>query len=181
MARSHSSPLAKFVADELSKLCEQKRTGTFLAVTVDNLLAQFSLRQGEIVSLSFQHKQGTEALTLLQRQEGKVSVSRFVDGQLPATRQDLPPTDLILEQLLGKSDPVSGLVDPRSVRMLSEQTKTVLQEELIEFIGPMAVIVCEEVWGTVRGLEAALDALSRELPDSNQAALFRQNVLKRLQ
>jgi len=55
-----------------------------------------------------------------------------------------------------------------------------LQEELIEFIGPMAVLVCEEVWSTVKGLEAALDALSRELPDSNQAARFRQNVLKRL-
>ncbi|HRD65264.1 MAG TPA: hypothetical protein PKY50_03835 [Candidatus Competibacter sp.] len=180
MAQSRSSIFARFVADELYKLCEQKRTGTFLAVTVDNLLAQFGLRQGEIVSLSFQHKQGTEALNLLQRQEGKPGVSRFMDGHLPATRLDLPPTDLILEQLLGKSDPASGLVDPRSVRMLSEQTKTVLQEELIEFIGPMAVIVCEEVWSTVKGLEAALDALSRELPDSNQAARFRQNVLKRL-
>lgn len=180
MAQSRSFTFARFVADELYKLCEQKRSGTFLAVTVDNLLAQFSLRQGEIVSLSFQHKQGTEALILLQRQGGKVSVSRFVEGQLSATRLDLPPTDLILEQLLGTSDPVSGLVDPRSVRMLSEHTKAVLQEELTEFIGPMAVIVCEEVWSAVRGLEAALDALSRELPDSNQAARFRQNVLKRL-
>lgn len=180
MAQSRSSTFARFVADELYKLCEQKRTGTLLAVTVDNRLAQFSLRQGEIVWLSFQHKQGTEALNLLQRQEGEISVSRFVDGQLPAARLDLPPTDLILEQLLGKSDPVSGLVDPRSVRMLSEQTKAVLQEELIEFIGPMAVIVCEEVWSTAKGLEAALDALGRELPDPGQAARFRQNVLKRL-
>lgn len=179
MAQSRSSTFARFVADELYKLCEQKRTGTFLAVTVDNRLTQFGLRQGEIVSLSFQHKQGTEALNLLQRQEGEVGVFRFME-HLPATQQDLPPTDLILDQLLGKSDPVSGLVDPRSVRMLSEQTKTVLQEELIEFIGPMAVIVCEEVWSTAKGLEAALDALSRELPDSNQAARFRQNVLKRL-
>jgi len=69
--------------------------------------------------------------------------------------------------------------EPRSGRM-TEQVKAVVEQELMEFIGPMAMIVCEEVWNAVNSLDTALDALSRELPDPGQIARFRQNVLKRL-
>ncbi|MDG4550825.1 MAG: hypothetical protein P9F19_08520 [Candidatus Contendobacter sp.] len=83
------------------------------------------------------------------------------------------------------ADPVSvrtrpTAADPVSGRVLSDQVKAALKQELAEFIGPMAAIVCEEAWASASSLAQVLDALSRELPDPKQAARFRQNILKRL-
>ena len=91
----------------------------------------------------------------------------------------LPPTGQILELLEGKSESLPAGADPRSGRM-TEQTKMIVEEELVELIGPIAAILCDEVWSSVGSLDAVLEALSRELPDPDQAARFRKNVLKRL-
>lgn len=182
MAQPQRSDFARFASDELHKLCRDHRTGTLYIVTTNSLLAQFGLSNGEITFLSVQNKQGLEALEaleLLLKQDIRVGTSRFADGHLPASRLALPPTDHILEQLGGKPVRSPGGGDPRSVRM-TEQTRVIVEQELVEFIGPMAAIVCDEVWSSVNGLDAVLEALSRELPDPDRAARFRQNVLKRL-
>jgi hypothetical protein len=119
-------------------------------------------------------------LLLLQEQNFKVSVTRFVEGQSPVNRLELPPTDQILQQLEGGVGRLPATGDPASRRTLSDKAKTVLEQELVEFIGPMAAIICEETWNSVGELEAALEVLSRELPDPGQVVRFRQNVLKRL-
>ena len=170
---------AQFVKGELHKLCQEKRTGTLFIASVDNRLVQFGLDQGQIVFVSCQNKRGPEALLLLQEQNFKVSVTRFVEGQSPVNRLELPPTDQILRQLeggLGRSSATVG----SGPRGLSDKAKAVLEQELVEFIGPMAAIICEETWNSVGELEAALEVLSRELPDPGQVVRFRQNVLKRL-
>jgi hypothetical protein len=171
---------AQFVKDELHKLCQEKRTGTLFIASVDNRLVQFGLDQGQIVFVSWQNKRGPEALLLLQEQNFKVSVTRFVEGQSPVNRLELPPTDQILQQLEGGVGRLPATGDPASRRTLSDKAKTVLEQELVEFIGPMAAIICEETWNSVGELEAALEVLSRELPDPGQVVRFRQNVLKRL-
>jgi hypothetical protein len=170
---------AQFVKGELHKLCQEKRTGTLFIASVDNRLVQFGLDQGQIVFVSCQNKRGPEALLLLQEQNFKVSVTRFVEGQRPVNRLELPPTDQILQKLeggLGRSSATVG----SGPRGLSDKAKAVLEQELVEFIGPMAAIVCGETWNSVDELEAALEVLSRELPDPGQVVRFRQNVLKRL-
>jgi hypothetical protein len=171
---------AQFVKGELHKLCQEKRTGTLFIASVDNRLVQFGLDQGQIVFVSWQNKRGPEALLLLQEQNFKVSVTRFVEGQSPVNRLELPPTDQILQQLEGGVGRLPATGDPASRRTLSDKAKTVLEQELVEFIGPMAAIICEETWNSVGELEAALEVLSRELPDPGQVVRFRQNVLKRL-
>jgi hypothetical protein len=171
---------AQFVKGELHKLCQEKRTGTLFIASVDNRLVQFGLDQGQIVFVSCQNKRGPEALLLLQEQNFKVSVTRFVEGQSPVNRLELPPTDQILQQLEGGVGRLPAMGDPASRRTLGDKAKTVLEQELVEFIGPMAAIICEETWNSVGELEAALEVLSRELPDPGQVARFRQNVLNRL-
>jgi len=172
---------AKFASEELYKLCRDRRTGTLYIVTTASLLAQFGLSDGEITSLSVQNKHGLEALEALEallKQGASVGTSRFADGHLSNARLTLPSTDEILKQLGGKTLR-SNAGDPKSVRM-TEQTKILVEEELVELIGPIAAILCDEVWSSVGSLDTALEALSRELPDADQAARFRQNVLKRL-
>lgn len=182
MAQPQRSDFARFASDELHKLCRDRRTGTLYIVTTSSLLAQFGLSNGEITFLSVQNKQGLEALEaleLLLKQDVRVGTSRFANGHLPASRLALPPTDHILEQLDGKPARSPGGADPRSGRM-TEQAKMIVEQELVEFVGPIAAILCDEVWNSAGSLDAVLEALSQELPDPDQAARFRQNVLKRL-
>ncbi len=179
MAQPQYSHFAVFVSDELQKLCLEKRTGTLSVITAHNWMAQFGLNEGKIVFLSVQNKQGLEGLEILEmlrRQEIKVSTSRFAEGRIAASRSTLPPTDHILGLIVGNSAPE---VDSNSARM-TDQAKAIVEQELMEFIGPMAMIVCEEVWNAANSLDTALDALSQELSDPGQVARFRQNVLKRL-
>lgn len=182
MAQPQFLSFAAFVNGELQRLCLEKRTGTLSVVTANNWMAQFGLDEGKIVFLSAQNKQGLdglEILALLENQGVKVSTSRFAEGRFTASRLPLPATDHILGLIAGNPVPPEPPSEPRSGRM-TEQIKTIVEQELMEFIGPMAMIVCEEVWNAVNSLDTALDALSRELPDPGQIARFRQNVLKRL-
>jgi hypothetical protein len=182
MAQLQFSSFAAFVNDELQKLCLEKRTGTLSIVTANNWMAQFGLNEGKIVYLSAQNKQGLdglEILALLENQGVKVSTSRFAEGRFAISRSPLPTTDHILGLITGNLTPMDTPDEPRTTRM-TDQTKAIVEQELMEFIGPMAMIVCEEVWNAVNSLDTALDALSQELPDPSQVVRFRQNVLKRL-
>lgn len=173
---------AKFASEELSRLSLDRRTGTLYIVTTTSLLAQFGLSNGEITFLSVQNKHGLEALEALEallKQGASVGTSRFADGHVPSFKMALPSTGQILDLLGKKSGPLPREADPRSGRM-TEQTKMIVEEELVELIGPIAAILCDEVWSSVGSLDAVLEALIRELPDPDQAARFRKNVLKRL-
>ncbi|MFO1372430.1 MAG: hypothetical protein U1F42_08555 [Candidatus Competibacteraceae bacterium] len=162
---------------------QEKRTGTLFAVTANNLIAQISLNQGEIVSLVFQSKQGLEGLALLQQQDIPIKVSRFVEGQVLKSQTDLPLTDLILEQLDDTQSLPAWVMDQSADKALTltAQAKAVLEQELIEFMGPIAPIICQETWALTNDLETALITLGRELANPGQVARFRQNVLKKLQ
>jgi hypothetical protein len=178
----HHADFAKFASEELYKLCLDRRTGTLYIVTITSLLAQFGLSNGEITFLSVQNKHGLEALEALEallKQGASVGTSRFADGHVPSFKMALPPTGQILDLLGKRVGPSPREADPRSGRM-TEQTKKIVEEELVELIGPIAVILCDDAWSSAASLDTVLEALSRELPDPDQAARFRQNVLKRL-
>ncbi|MDG4553880.1 MAG: hypothetical protein P9E24_06490 [Candidatus Competibacter sp.] len=180
MAKAHLSHFARYVDEELRTLCREKRTGTLFIAFANNWLAQIGLSNGEIVALTFQSKHGQEALGLLRGLDVQISISRFAEGQPPIQRAALPPTDLILEQLKVAPGSSGKAAEPVSGRALTDQTKSMLEQELMEFIGPMAAILCEEAWESATDLETALTILSRELPDAKQVTRFRQNILKRL-
>lgn len=181
MAQQQSFRLVEFVGNELYKLCQEKHTGMLFITSPDHRLVQLGVDQGEIVSLAFQNKQGLQALLSLQTQDFKVNVSRFVEWQTsPARQKDLPSTKDILEQLTGNKGQPSAPVKPDNDGPLTDKVKAIVEQELTEFMGPMAAIVCEETWGSVSNLVQALDALCQELSDTTQAARFQQNVFKRL-
>ena len=186
MVQSQLSPFIKFLDEELRALCRDRRTGTLLVVSSNNQVFQFSLRAGEIVALIFQNKHGAEALDVLEalrHQNVRANASRFAEGHLLSSKTPLPATDYILESLRGGNR--GGLVrsaqesNPKSLRM-TDQTRKILEEELVEFLGPMAVILCDEVWSTAKSLDEALSTLSQELSDPDQADRFWRNVFDRL-
>ncbi|NJN45299.1 MAG: DUF4388 domain-containing protein [Candidatus Competibacteraceae bacterium] len=183
---SQGIPFAQLVG-ELRQLCREQSTGMAFITTDDHKLAQVSLENGNIVYLFFNKQRGEDALQALRQVTG--GHLRFTPGTIPTFRSELPPAEQVLDFLqpqgAGDSQPSVASAEiptpqPTIASVLTEQEKSILQEELTEFVGPMAVIVCQEHLQTATDLNTAIDRLSRDLPDSSQAERFRSSVLRRV-
>ncbi len=62
---------------------------------------------------------------------------------------------------------------------LSRETKALIEQELVEFLGPIASLLCEETLATAKSLDEALSALGAQL-DPQQAGQFKKKVAERL-
>lgn len=62
---------------------------------------------------------------------------------------------------------------------LSRETKALIEQELVEFLGPIASLLCEETLATAGSLGEALSALGSQL-DALQAKQFKQKVVERM-
>lgn len=91
-------------------------------------------------------------------------------------------TQSTTEQSTGKkvASPPTGPQHHSAATPLSNPLKQLLEREIIEFMGPMGALICDEVWPGVTTLEEALEALSRKLDTPEQAEKFRLNVMKTL-
>jgi len=177
MANPAGSGLTRALVDELRRLRGEKRSGTLYFASMNRRLVQIGLELGEIVSLSFQNEHGPQALELLLKAEVEAGVSRFADGPPRGARLPLPATSEILAQLETRPVPAKGTT---AAPRLNHETRAAIEEELTELIGPIAGLLCKDIWNTVSTVEAALAALGRELPDPGQAERLRERVLRRL-
>lgn len=172
------------IAAELRKLCQKQQTGILYLIDNGHLLGQISLQQGEITALSAKKKQGIDALSiLLDIQNGGVA---FAPGPLTTPRMALPPTADILaifdraEWAATLSHPGTPPSPPPAPLALSAAAKTVLEQTLKEFIGPIAKMICADHFRAAKTLEAAIEALADEIPNPQAASQFRERVQQRL-
>lgn len=179
MVNAAGSGLTRALVDELRRLRGEKRSGTLYFASMNRRLVQVGLEQGEIVSLSFQNEHGPQALDLLLKAEVEAGVSRFADGPPRGARLPLPATPQILAQLEARPAPASATGTPAAPR-LDREARMAIEEELTELIGPIAGLLCKDIWNTVTTVDAAVAALGRELPDPGQAERLRERVLRRL-
>ncbi|HEX9180974.1 MAG TPA: hypothetical protein VF859_11305 [Burkholderiales bacterium] len=180
MATDSPSGLTRVLAEELRRLCADRRSGTLYFATMNRRLVQVGLDQGEIVSLSYQNEHGADALAALAGSDVEPGVSRFAEGAPRGSRMELPPTAEILSRIESRGAPARRPAAAQGTAALSPEIRNAVAEELTEVIGPIADLLCKEIWGTVTTLDAALGALCRELPDPAQAETFRRNVQRRL-
>lgn len=68
----------------------------------------------------------------------------------------------------------------RSSDRLDAETKRIIEVEMLEYIGPMAKIICADVWKKTNELETAIRLLSSNLPSKENVEAFRLRVLQRL-
>lgn len=164
----------------LKSLCREASSGTMFIATPDNQFARIALRDGNVVSLSFRTKHGTEALPLIRGiragrfkfSAGQVAVDD--NAALAGNGAD------VLRVLLGDqahSGPARAIPADRMV-----QIPRIAERVLAEFLGPIASVVCEEHLGKLgaprQGAAAAdfIDALAREVRDPAHARRFREQV-----
>ena len=172
----------KDIVDEIGKLCRNRATGTLFVATGANQSARILFENGEITSIYFFNRHGREALEKMSVIE--VGRYRFQDGFTPVRkRMDLPDTAVILEKLesfCGIESAADVVQTSGSGRRLTEEQKSVLEQSLVEYIGPMAAIVCEEYFREEMELEEIVEKLASEIPSPQQAVKFRDEVLKKL-
>jgi hypothetical protein len=192
-ARNYA-PLSQLVS-ELKILCREGRTGTAYVVTDDNRMARLGLAAGKIDFIWFHSRRGADALILMSHiHAGRL---RFEDGvKAAADAADLPTTAEILEFLLA---PQSGVGSPSPAQQSRSGTpppasdtqqqgppavgaaeRTMIEEILTDYVGPMASIICDEQLNECSDLESALNSLAAEIQDSGQIKEFLDRVHARL-
>jgi hypothetical protein len=174
--------------DELHSLCVAGRSGTMFIITGENHAAQFVLRGGTIVCLTYRLSRGLDALPSMRTfTAGRF---RFQDETIDRTDPGLPPTPDLLAMLSPEhpgavappqTKPTLGIArPPDSLRLLIER-------ELAEFLGPMASLICEEHLTRAVNLDSPeslarlVEAIASEIGDPTKGALFVRQVLSRLQ
>jgi hypothetical protein len=131
--------------DELHALCVAGRSGTMFIITGENHAAQFVLRNGEIVYLTYRLLRGLDALPSMRI----FTAGRYRFQDEPVDRADpgLPPTPDLLALL---SPEHTGTVEPPPTEPTTGTAKApdslrlLIERELAEFLGPMASLICEE-------------------------------------
>ncbi len=170
------------LVDELRRYCLEKRTGSVMIATPENLLARLLLDQGAIQAIAVGGKQGRSALALIKGiKSGRI---RFSDGKgglhadssLPSTQEILlefgganPPTDAARP-----TRPVDGKKLPAILRAI--------ENELVDVLGPMAGIVWTERLAKIQdithagAMTALIDDLAKEIGDPQKARRFKERA-----
>jgi hypothetical protein len=173
---------------DLRQLCKDRRIGTLFVATASNKSASFTLLAGEIVGISLRTLRGRDALLLIKT----IGTSRysFADGKVADTDPDLPPTAEILEFISTppSAPPLSAppAPAPRQSRFNVDRVQLLLEAELVEYLGPMAKVICREhvnKAGVLTGsadLRRLIDGLAREIGDPVKEERFKREAWNKL-
>jgi hypothetical protein len=177
---------------ELRSLCAAGRSGTMFIITAENHAAQFVLRNGAVVHLTYRLLRGLDALPSLKRfPAGRY---RFQDESTSQADPALPPTPELLATLLGGSSDVTPSTQarptqahPAAAAPIPDALRPLIARELAEFLGPMASLICDEYFAQVTdpdsptSRERLIEALAREIRDPAKEADFKRRALPILQ
>jgi len=167
----------------ISGLCADGRTGSLFIISDTNCYARVVIAAGNIIYLEYRLKKGAEAIPLfLEIAHGTLD---FKDGKVISHKASpLPSTPDLLMQLGGSASsadstpPAAAAVQKPSA---SEAFK-VIEDQLVDVLGPMASLVWEEHLERTEGpkadidLEQLVNSLATEIDDPDKAAQFRSHV-----
>lgn len=163
-------------------LCRARRTGTLFLTTDQNHMATLVLQAGKIIALQYRNKRGLQAIPMLNN-INKASF-KFDEGlQMFNLQEDLPSTGAILRQLginiTTTSQSKAGTAEAQDhdrVDLISEENQALVIKTLAKYVGPLAGIACQNVFGQVARLDDALLMLSEQMPDASLAEKFLKEV-----
>jgi hypothetical protein len=185
MAQQDLIPFRRIV-EMVREFCTQRRTGTVFIVSDDNRMAQVHLESGNIVALLCRGRRGQEAVAGIRSMQA--ARLRFDDNYLTADDSERFDTNKVLELLGGGSDspraaervaapaparaPTPAPAAPEGPGTVSPAQAATLEHILVQYIGPMAEIVCADHVAQAGNVRALIAVLADEVPDKAQAAQF---------
>ena len=184
MLRSKENVSSELLGKVFKQLCEENQTGILQVITKKVEVISFAIQAGKIVSIKYKTKQNDEAL----QEVGNIEEGKYTFFERPKVEEmsvDIePPTnEEVLNYLLGEAVSVPTPSDPieEEVNQLSEGEKEILKTALTEQIGPIAGLICKEVFATVGDLDTAINILASKVPDANRAQDFKAGARHLLQ
>jgi len=168
---------------KISGLCANGRTGSLFIVSETNCFARVVIAAGNIIYLEYRLKKGVEAIPVfLEIKHGTID---FKDGKVIShSASPLPPTPDLLAQLGGQAAPAVSVAQSTAAvtQPPAADAFKIIEEALIDILGPMASLVWEEHLERAGGPEAQVDIgqlisnVSTEIDDPDTAAQFRNHV-----
>lgn len=173
---------------ELRALCAAKRSGTMFIITTENHAAQFVLRGGAIVGMTYRLLRGADALPFMKTFAG--GRYRFQDETIERTDPSLPSTLDLLALLI--SEPTAEIAPPPAQpstdrEAVPERIRQLIERELAEFLGPMAGLICQEYLAqganlaSPKEISRLVEAIASEIGDPAKEARFKQRLLPLLE
>jgi hypothetical protein len=205
MAQPEFTPFVQLL-DQIAGFCAQGETATIMLVSDDNRMAQIHLDAGRIIFVLCRGRRGRDGLDILRTiQRARMSMDRPSVGN----NEPLPwSTEAILDYLYGSitelpegGSPASTLLPgvarrpaaapaaaapaaapkPASSKLaLTEAHREIFESTLATYIGPMASIVCGDYFDEVSDLATLTRKLAAEIPNEEQAAKFKADIMKAL-
>ena len=174
------------IVNQLEQLIKDSSNGTIFIVTDQNHMSRITVHQGRIVGLRYRNTNGFDALEQMTSiQTGRVN---FVSNKVTVPKVDdmLPPTETILDVLRGAgidniSNPAASQAAAPSADL--KEIISIICEELVKDLGPMAAMICEEYTESARDVTDiinSLDGLATEIDDPAAARKFKQTVLQKI-
>ena len=160
---------------ELMRLYREKRTGSLFFISPENRMAQINFDAGQIVFIYYRGKRGEEALNLLPEiQRARVL---FEEEPEAAIRIPLPSTKEIIN-FLTEAESVARLLPATAKKNPGMLTapREILEAALINNIGPMGGLLCDEAFEQNMSMEEAILHLSKFIPNAQDAQRFRAKV-----
>lgn len=147
----------------LEQHCQAQHTGTLRILANNSISVSILLDNGRIVAVQCGDQEGDPALNKLVTVQ--TGVVKFMEGSLQNVGSaPLPANEAIFQRLLGQ-DGVSVPASQSSGKPLTAAHKALLEDLMADQIGPMAQIICGNVFSSVADTETAKAALAQEIPD----------------
>lgn len=173
-------PLIEILRD-LKALALQRASGFFFVVTEDNHSCTIRLRSGQIEDVVFSRHRSDEAVQLLAKVPA--GRARFQADPAAAGAARVSLGEASLSWLMGgfeKSPSVAAATPatPRAgavnvnVQGLSEEQRATIERIALNYLGPIAALLCDEALGVPGSIDRALVQIASNLPARDQEDQF---------
>lgn len=145
------------LADLVAELAKEGRTGSLLVRSGDGHALMVVLREGRLIALSYGNHRGMAAMPdILAFSSGTYSFSEGVVGH---EQEGLPSAVEFAALLRGAATPAQG--DSAGTFKHPELFMERLAALLMEFVGPIATLLCENQALDLGAIQSLADALHR--------------------
>lgn len=126
----------------IAELCRTAMTGCLYFTTENNTPGRFHLKGGKILAIIYSNKKGWDAVTDIP----SISSVRYRFDQFGAsasTDDSLPSTDMILKTLAPEGVSLDAN-SQQTANTITQKQRDILEKALIEIIGPVGSILCDD-------------------------------------
>ena len=167
----------------INRLVLECKTGKLHIVTAKNHTASLGFVQGEVVSAHYRISRGEKALVALQSITDTDATCKFDAGaDVERATPPLPPTEEVLRTLglePGHPAPPEEAVAEPTPPPIPASSQSALRELVTEYLGPMASIVCDDIFARAKDVDEAIQHLSLEIIDPANAKTFLAEAKRR--